>query len=128
MNIGLSWHNLEDAMSEHHHDDHHEHHVHPDQPDHAEPTSLLGLPSAWYKSLAYRSRVVSEPRNVLSEFGLGLDADAQIRVYDSTANMRYLVVPQRPAGTDGLSEEELADLVTRDSMIGVATARSATAV
>jgi len=88
------------------------------------PTSLLGLPPVWYKSLEYRSRVVSEPRTVLSEFGLVLDVDAQVRVFDSTANMRYLVVPRRPAGTTGLTEAELAELVTRDSMIGVATART----
>ncbi|MCZ6635093.1 MAG: nitrile hydratase subunit alpha [bacterium] len=88
------------------------------------PTALLGLSPAWYKSLEYRSRAVSEPRNVLKEFGLKLDPDVQIRVYDSTANMRYLVVSQRPSGTGDLTEEELADLVTRDSMIGVARARS----
>jgi len=88
------------------------------------PTTLLGLSPAWYKSLEYRSRVVSKPRPVLAEFGLELDSDMQIQVYDSTANMRYLVVPQRPEGTEGMTEEELADLVTRDSMIGVAKARS----
>ncbi len=88
------------------------------------PTALLGLSPAWYKSLAYRSRVVAEPRSILAEFGLELDDDVQIRVYDSTADMRYLVVPQRPEDTEGLTEAELADLVTRDSMIGVAKARS----
>lgn len=88
------------------------------------PTALLGLSPAWYKSLEYRSRVVSEPRDVLKGFGLELDADVQIQVYDSTANMRYLVVPQRPEGMEGLSEAELAGLVTRDSMIGVAKARA----
>lgn len=88
------------------------------------PTSLLGLPPAWYKGLEYRSRAVSEPRSVLSEFGLELDGDVEIGVYDSTANMRYLVIPQRPEDTEGLTEAELADLVTRDSMVGVAKARS----
>jgi nitrile hydratase len=92
------------------------------------PTTLLGLSPAWYKSLEYRSRVVSEPRPVLQEFGLELDSGVQIQVYDSTANMRYLVVPQRPEGTEGLIEEELAELVTRDSMLGVAKARSLTTV
>ena len=88
------------------------------------PTSLLGLSPAWYKSLEYRSRAVSEPRSALKEFGLELDPDVQIRVYDSTADMRYLVLPQRPSGTENLTEEELVDLVTRDSMIGVAKAVS----
>ena len=84
------------------------------------PRALLGPPPAWYKSLAYRSRAVSEPRAVLAEFGVELDPDVELRVLDSTADVRYLVVPERPEGTDGLSEAELAGLVTRDSMIGVA--------
>jgi len=84
------------------------------------PRALLGPPPAWYKSLPYRSRAVSEPRAVLAEFGLALDPDVELRVLDSTADVRYLVLPQRPEGTEGLSEEELAALVTRDSMIGVA--------
>ena len=84
------------------------------------PWPVLGLPPAWYKSKAYRARVVAEPRRVLSEFGLDLDADVELRVWDSTAEVRYLVLPERPSGTDGLSEEQLAALVTRDAMIGVA--------
>jgi nitrile hydratase len=84
------------------------------------PRALLGPPPDWYKSLPYRSRAVSEPRAVLAEFGLELDPGAELRVLDSTADVRYLVVPQRPEGTEGLSEDELAALVTRDSMIGVA--------
>lgn len=88
------------------------------------PRALLGLPPAWYKSLAYRSRVVVDPRGVLQEFGLELDPDIEVRVYDSTADMRYLVVPERPPGTEGMSETELAELVTRDSMIGVTKAQS----
>ena len=84
------------------------------------PRALLGPPPAWYKSLAYRSRAVSEPRAVLSEFGVELDPEVELRVLDSTADIRYLVVPKRPEGTDGLTEVELAALVTRDSMIGVA--------
>jgi len=84
------------------------------------PRALLGPPPAWYKSLAYRSRAVSEPRAVLSEFGVELDPEVELRVLDSTADIRYLVVPERPEGTDGLTEVELAALVTRDSMIGVA--------
>lgn len=88
------------------------------------PRALLGLPPDWYKSLNYRSRVVKEPRAVLREFGLELDTDTEVRVYDSTADMRYLVIPTRPAGTEGMSEEQLASLVTRDSMIGVAKART----
>jgi nitrile hydratase len=84
------------------------------------PWALLGLPPVWYKAPAYRSRVVSEPRAVLSEFGLELGEDVQVRVWDSSADMRYLVVPERPAGTEGMSEDELAALVTRDAMIGVA--------
>ncbi len=88
------------------------------------PFGLLGYPPDWYKSLNYRSRVVVDPRGVLKEFGLELDANVEVRVLDSTADMRYLVIPQRPAGTERMSEEELAGLVTRDSMIGVARART----
>ena len=86
------------------------------------PTSLLGPPPDWYKSFAYRRRTVIEPRAVMREFGLELSDDVQVRVVDSTADLRYLVLPLRPAGTDGMSEEELALLVTRDSMIGVTQA------
>ena len=82
------------------------------------PWPVLGLPPVWYKSHAYRSRVVYEPRKVLQEFGLILPGDTKIQVWDSTAELRYLVVPMRPTGTEGLSEAELAALVTRDSMIG----------
>ncbi len=88
------------------------------------PRGLLGYPPDWYKSLNYRSRVVSDPRGVLKEFGLELDPKVEVRVLDSTADMRYLVIPKRPPGTERLSEEELAALVTRDSMIGVAEART----
>jgi nitrile hydratase alpha subunit len=84
------------------------------------PRALLGPPPAWYKSLPYRSRAVSDPRGVLAEFGVDLGDDVQLRVLDSTADIRYLVIPRRPPGTDHLSEEHLAALVTRDSMIGVA--------
>ena len=84
------------------------------------PRALLGPPPDWYKSLAYRSRAVSDPRGVLAEFGLEFGDDVELRVLDSTANVRYLVLPRRPADSEGLSEEELAALVTRDSMIGVA--------
>jgi nitrile hydratase subunit alpha len=84
------------------------------------PWPLLGLPPAWYKSPPYRSRVVREPRAVLAEMGCDLPDDVEVRVWDSSAELRYLVLPERPAGTDGLSEEELAALVTRDGMIGVA--------
>jgi nitrile hydratase len=83
------------------------------------PRALLGPPPDWYKSLPYRSRAVSDPRGVLHEFGLDLDDDVEVRVVDSTADVRYLVVPRRPAGTEDLEEAELAALVTRDSMIGV---------
>ena len=82
------------------------------------PWPLLGIPPAWYKSDAYRSRAVREPRAVLAEFGVSLPADTRVRVWDSTAEIRYLVLPMRPDGTDGMSETELAALVTRDSMIG----------
>ena len=88
------------------------------------PRSLLGLPPDWYKSRNYRSRVVREPRAVLAEFGTVIPDDVQIRVHDSTADMRYLVLPRQPEGTDGLSAAELEALVTRDSMIGVALAGS----
>jgi nitrile hydratase len=80
---------------------------------------VLGLPPAWYKSSAYRSRMVAQPRAVLAEMGLELPPEILVRVWDSSAEARYLVVPERPAGTDGLGERELARLVTRDSMIGV---------
>lgn len=86
------------------------------------PKAILGVPPAWYKSSAYRARTVKEPRRVLAEFGTVLPDDVEIRVVDSTADMRYLVVPMRPAGTDGWSEDRLATLVGRDSMIGVAQA------
>ena len=86
------------------------------------PRNLLGLPPDWYKQRAYRSRVVKTPRKVLSEFGLNLPDDVQVRVHDSTADMRYLVLPARPAGTDDLDAAALAELVNRDSMIGVAQA------
>src|SRR5262245_45648994 len=88
------------------------------------PRAILGLPPDWYKSLNYRSRVVKDPRGVLKEFGLELGPDVEVRVYDSTADMRYLVIPARPADTEGMDEEQLASLVTRDSMIGVAKART----
>lgn len=84
------------------------------------PWPTLGLPPTWYKSSAYRARAVIEPRAVLMEFGLEIPDEVEIRVWDSTAEMRYLVLPKRPAGTAGLDEEQLANLVTRDSMIGVA--------
>lgn len=84
------------------------------------PRMLLGIPPAWYKSVAYRSRVVREPRVVLEEFGLRLPGTVQVRVSDSTADMRYLVLPMRPEGTEGWSEAELSNLVTRDCMIGTA--------
>ncbi len=84
------------------------------------PWPVLGLPPVWYKSSAYRSRAVIEPRAVIAEFGLELGPDVEVRVWDSTAEIRYLVIPERPAGTDGLNEDALAELVTRDAMIGVA--------
>jgi nitrile hydratase len=83
------------------------------------PWPVLGLPPVWYKSFAYRSRAVSDPRGVLKDFGLELGADVEIRVWDSSAEIRYIVIPQRPSGTEGMSEDELAALVTRDSMVGV---------
>ena len=88
------------------------------------PTSLLGPPPDWYKSFAYRQRAVVEPRAVLREFGLELADDVRVRVVDSTADVRYLVLPRRPVGSEGLAADALAQLVTRDSMIGVAEARS----
>ena len=88
------------------------------------PRSLIGLPPDWYKSRAYRSRTVREPRTVLAEFGTKLPHDIDVRVHDSTADLRFLVIPKRPKGTDGMSESELAALVTRDSMIGVSVAKS----
>jgi nitrile hydratase len=84
------------------------------------PRMLLGIPPEWYKSRSYRSRTVSEPRAVLAEFGLNLREEVAIRVHDSTADMRYLVLPMRPGGTEGWTEERLASIVTRDCMIGVA--------
>ncbi|MEJ1995550.1 MAG: nitrile hydratase subunit alpha [Limibacillus sp.] len=82
------------------------------------PWPVLGIPPVWYKSEAYRSRAVIDPRGVLAEFGVTLPDETEVRVWDSTAEIRYLVLPERPAGTEGMSEEELAALVTRDSMIG----------
>jgi nitrile hydratase len=87
------------------------------------PWPVLGIPPVWYKSPPYRARVVREPRAVLSEFGLELDDDIEVRVWDSSAELRYIVLPMRPEGTDGMSEDELAELVTRDCMIGVAVPR-----
>jgi nitrile hydratase len=84
------------------------------------PWPVLGLPPVWYKSSAYRARAVIEPRGVLKELGLELSDDVEIRVWDSTAELRYLVLPERPAGTEGWTEEQLAALVTRDAMVGVA--------
>ena len=83
------------------------------------PRTVLGLPPAWYKSFNYRRRVVREPRTVLQEFGTELPGDVEVRVHDSTADLRFLILPMRPEGTEGMSQKELADLVTRDSMIGV---------
>lgn len=87
------------------------------------PWAVLGLPPVWYKAPAYRSRAVIDPKGVLAEFGLELPEDKKIRVWDSTAELRYLVIPERPAGTDGMGEAALADLVSRDAMIGTAIAR-----
>jgi nitrile hydratase len=86
------------------------------------PWPVLGLPPVWYKSAPYRSRVVADPRGVLRDFGLELPGDTEVRVWDSTAEVRYLVVPMRPEGTDGWSEDQLARLVTRDAMIGTGLA------
>jgi nitrile hydratase len=83
------------------------------------PWTVLGLPPVWYKSAAYRSRAVIDPRGVLQEFGTHVDDDVEVRVWDSTAELRYLVLPERPAGTENLNEQELAALVTRDAMVGV---------
>lgn len=88
------------------------------------PRNLLGLPPDWYKQRAYRSRVVIEPRAVLREFGLNLPEEVQVRVHDSTADMRYIVLPERPPGTEGWSEDDLAKLVSRDAMSGVARANA----
>jgi nitrile hydratase len=88
------------------------------------PWPTLGLPPVWYKSAPYRSRAVADPRGVLQEFGVEVPASTEIRVWDSNAELRYLVLPKRPAGTEGLSEDQLAGLVTRDSMIGVGLPRS----
>jgi nitrile hydratase len=84
------------------------------------PYTLIGLPPVWYKSAAYRSRAVIDPRGVLREFGLEIPEDVEVRVWDSTAELRYLVLPERPAGTEKMSADELANLVTRDSMVGTA--------
>jgi nitrile hydratase len=86
------------------------------------PWPVLGVPPVWYKSAPYRSRAVLDPRGVLADFGLSLPADREVRVWDSTAEIRYLVIPQRPAGTDGWTAQQLARLVTRDSMIGTGLA------
>ena len=87
------------------------------------PWEMLGLPPVWYKAAPYRSRTVADPRGVLADFGVELPKATEIRVWDSTAELRYLVVPTRPAGTEGWSEDPLADLVTRDSMIGTGLAK-----
>ena len=88
------------------------------------PWPVLGLPPSWYKSAAYRARAVRDPRGVLAEFGLTLPPSTEIRVWDSTAEVRYLVIPRRPQGTEALSEEQLAPLVTRDSMVGTGLPKS----
>ncbi len=88
------------------------------------PWPTLGLPPVWFKSAPYRSRVVSDPRGVLREFGTELAAETEVRVWDSTSEVRFMVLPERPAGTDGMSEEALAALVTRDAMIGVTTLKA----
>lgn len=88
------------------------------------PWAVLGLPPNWYKSPEYRARVVREPRAVLSEMGLDLESDTEVRIWDSSSETRFLVLPERPAGTEGLDVDELAELVSRDSMIGVARAAS----
>ena len=91
------------------------------------PRTLMGLPPAWYKSAAYRSRAVREPRAVLREFGTELPDDVEVRVHDSTADMRYMILPLQPPGTEGWPEEELIPLITRDSLLGVCLARNPTA-
>lgn len=88
------------------------------------PWPTLGLPPIWYKSAPYRARAVSDPRGVLKDFGTEVPEGVEVRVWDTTAELRYLVLPQRPEGTEGMSEEQLTDLVTRDSMIGVARANN----
>jgi nitrile hydratase len=88
------------------------------------PWPVLGLPPVWYKSGPYRARTVIDPRGVLREFGVDLADDVEVRVWDSTAELRYLVLPERPAGTEGMTEDQLAELITRDSMIGVAKAKA----
>lgn len=88
------------------------------------PWPTLGLPPAWYKAAPYRSRIVSDPRSVLAEFGLDIPANKEIRVWDTTAELRYMVLPERPAGAEGWNEEQLAKLVTRDSMIGTGLPKS----
>lgn len=92
------------------------------------PWTVLGLPPTWYKSAPYRSRIVIEPRSVLAEFGLHISNDREVRVYDSNAEVRYMVLPERPDGTEGWSEEQLATLVTRDSMIGTGVPLAASAI
>ena len=89
------------------------------------PWAVLGLPPVWYKSAPYRARAVIDPRGVLGELGVSVPADREVRVWDSTAEIRYLVLPERPAGTEGMTEAQLAELVTRDAMIGVATVAGA---
>jgi nitrile hydratase len=91
------------------------------------PRMLLGMPPAWYKSRAYRSRLVREPRAVLREFGTVLPDDVAVRVHDSTADLRYIVLPMRPEGSEGLTEAQLAQMVSRDSMVGVTTLPAVTA-
>ena len=88
------------------------------------PWSVLGLPPTWYKSFAYRSRVVIEPRQVLKEFGLELDDSVEVRVWDSNSDVRYMILPERPDGTESMKEYELVELVSRDSMVGVAKAKT----
>jgi nitrile hydratase len=88
------------------------------------PWAVLGLPPVWYKSAPYRARAVIDPRGVLKELGVDVPTGTEVRVWDSTAEIRYMVLPERPAGTEGMSEEQLADLVTRDAMIGVARVRA----
>ena len=92
------------------------------------PWSVLGLPPTWYKSHAYRSRVVIEPRKVLKEFGLELDDSVEVRVWDSNSDIRYMVLPERPHGTEGMLEEKLVEFVSRDCMLGVAKAKTPTQV